>query len=112
MATEQAHPGQRRYPPELKERAVRMVQEIRREEGSNNGIIGRVAGQLGIGVESLRSWVKRADVDAGARPGVTSADAAEIARLRKENKELTRANEILKAAAVFFGAELDRRQSR
>ena len=105
--------SQRRYPPEIKKRAVRMVLELRREDPADHGVIARVARQLDVGEESLRSWVKQAEVDGGVRPGLTTEDQAELAELRKEVKELRRANEILRAAAAFFGAaELDRRQSR
>lgn len=102
----------KRYPEELKERAVRMVGELRAADPNDRGVIGRVARQLGVGTESLRLWVKAAEVDAGVRAGTTSEERAEIARLRKENKELRRANDILKSAATFFGAELDRRSTR
>ena len=100
--------SQRRYPPELKDRAIRMVQQLRREDPGDQGVISRVARQLGVGTESLRTWVKQAEIDAGARPGVTTAESAEIAELQREIRELRRANEILRAAAIFFGAELDR----
>jgi transposase len=93
---------------ELKDRAVRMVQQLRKEDPGDQGVIGRVARQLGVGTESLRTWCKRAEIDAGARPGVTTAERQEIAELQREIKELRRANEILRAAAIFFGAELDR----
>ena len=102
-------PTTKRYPPELKERAVRMVHELREQDPLDKTVISRVARQLGVGDESLRSWVKRADVDARTRPGMTSEEQAELKRLRKENFELRRSNDILQAAAVFFGAELDRR---
>jgi len=98
-----------KYPEELRDRAVRMVAEVRPEYGSQWAAIESVAHRLGIGsAETLRTWVRRAEVDAGRRPGVTSEAAVELARLRRENAELRRANEILKAAAAFFGAELDR----
>ena len=106
------HPAQKRYPPELKQRAVQMVLELRRQDPHDHGILSRVARQLGIGLESLRTWVKQAEVDGGVRPGITTEDASRIAELEKEVRELRRANEILQAAASFFGAELDRRQKR
>lgn len=104
--------SQRRYPPELKDRAVRMVHQLRREDPGDQGVISRVARQLGVGAESLRTWVKQADIDAGSRPGVTTDEQARLAELEREVKELRRANEILQAAATFFGAELDRRRTR
>ncbi|MHB8329218.1 MAG: IS3 family transposase [Acidimicrobiales bacterium] len=104
------HPAQRRYPPEIRQRAVRMVLEPRKEDPADHGLISRVARQLDVGTESLRSWVKQADIDGGARPGATTAEQGELDELRRELKELRRANEILRAAAAFFGAaELDRR---
>jgi transposase len=101
-----------KYPDELRERAVRMVQEIRRETGESHGVITRVAGELGVGTESLRQWVNRAEVDSGRRPGTSSADAQRIVELEREVKELRRANDILKAASVFFATELDGRPKR
>ncbi len=107
------NPSQKRYPPELRERAVRMVLEAIAEQGGERfGVVTRVARQLGIGVESLRSWVNQAEIDGGTRPGTTTEDKARIAELERENRELRRANEILKSAAVFFGAELDRRHTK
>jgi len=98
-----------KYPDELRERAVRMVAEVRPQYPSQWAAITAVAGMLGIGTpETLRTWIRRAEVDAGQRPGVTSELAAENKQLRKDITELRRANEILKAAAIFFGAELDR----
>lgn len=108
----QKHPGQKRYPDELKRRAVDLVLEIKAKDPSDHNAISRVARQLDVGVESLRVWVKRAEVDAGRRPGTTSADAARLAELEKENRELRRTNEILKAASAFFATELDGRQKR
>ncbi len=94
-----------KYPDELRERAVRMVAEVRPQYPSQWAAITAVAGMLGIGTpETLRTWVRRSEVDTGQRPGVTSAMAEDA--LRKEIAELRRANEILKAAAIFFGAEL------
>ena len=77
--------------------------------GNRFGVVGPIAEKLGIGVESLRQWVRQADIDAGARGGLTTDERRRLAELEKENRELRRANEILKSAAVFFGAELDRR---
>lgn len=110
-STTEQSPSQRRYPPELKERAVRMVFEVR-ATGEKSGAIGRVARQLGIGVESLRLWVSQAEVDGGQRPGTTTADASRIRELEQEVRELRRANEILRSAAVFFAGELDPRPKR
>src|SRR5579872_5088675 len=97
---------QRRYPAEMRERAIRMVREVIAESGERQGAVSRVARQLGIGTESLRNWVKQADIDSGKRPGVTSAEQRRIAELERENRELRRANDILKAAASFFAREL------
>ncbi|TDD27333.1 IS3 family transposase [Nonomuraea terrae] len=96
------HPAQRRYPPELKERAVRMVQEAVEQSGESFGVITRVARQLGIGAESLRNWVRQAEIDGGQRPGTSTDEAKRIAELEREVRELRRANEILKAASAFF----------
>lgn len=99
------------YPPELRERAVRLVAEVRAEHVSEWAAVESVATKLGIGsAQTLHNWVRKAQVDAGARPGVTSEESAENRRLRAENRELRRANEILKAASIFFAAELDRPQ--
>jgi transposase len=101
------------YPAELRTRAVRMVAEVRPNYDSDYAAITAVASKLGIGTpETLRKWVRRAEIDAGQRPGVTTDESAEVKRLRRENAELRRANEILKAASAFFAAELDRPQSR
>jgi transposase len=99
----------RRYPPELRERAVRMVAEIRGDHESEWAAMKRVAELLGVKTpETVRQWVRQAEVDAGARAGVTSEESADVKRLRRENAELKRANAILKAASAFFAAELDR----
>jgi transposase len=99
----------RRYPPELRERAVRMVAEIRGDHESEWAAMKRVAELLGVKTpETVRQWVRQAEVDAGARAGVTSEESADVMRLRRENAELKRANAILKAASAFFAAELDR----
>ena len=97
------------YPPELRERAVRMVAEVKADYPSEWAAIGAVAQKLGIGSsETLRKWIRQAEVDGGSRPGVTSEEHAEIRRFKREVAELRRADEILKAASVFFAAGLDR----
>jgi transposase len=101
-------PNTRRYTPEEKARAVRMVRQLRKELGTSHGTIQRVANQIGCGVESLRTWVKQADIDEGIEPGTTSADAKRVKELEQENRELRRANDLLKRASAFFAAELDR----
>ncbi len=101
-------PTTRRYSPEEKAAAVRMVRTLRAELGTDAGTIKRVAEQLGYGTESLRLWVNQADIDDGAVPGVSTDEAARVKALEQEVRELRRANEILKRAATFFGAELDR----
>jgi transposase len=107
------HPTQRRYPPELRERAVRMARDAIAEQGGQSfGVVPRIAKQLGVGVESLRGWLKQADIDAGARPGTSSDDAAKIAELEREVRDLRRANDILKAASIFFATELDGRPKK
>ncbi len=105
-------PTTRRYSVEEKAAAVRMVRSLRAERGSSQGTVQRVARQLGYGVESVRTWVRQADIDEGVRPGVTTAELARVKELEQENRELRRANEILRRAATFFGAELDRQQRR
>ena len=99
-------PTSRRYSPEEKAAAVRMVRTLRQELGTEQGTVSRVARQLGYGIESVRSWVRQADIDDGHAPGVSSGESQRIRDLEQENRELKRANEILKRAASFFGAEL------
>jgi transposase len=106
------HPSQRSYPPELRDRAVRMVLDTIAQTGQRAGVITRVARQLGIGAESLRSWVRQAEVDGGRRPGLSTAEQQRITELEREVRELRRANDILKAAASFFARELDPRPPR
>jgi len=102
-------PTTRRYSEAEKERAVRAVRQLRKELGVDHGTVGRVAQQLGIGTESLRSWVRQAEIDDGVKPGVTSAEAARVKELEQEVRELRRANEILRRASAYFAqAELDR----
>jgi transposase-like protein len=105
-------PTTRRYSPEEKAAAVRMVRALRAELGTDHGTVQRVARQLGYGIESVRSWVRQADIDEGYAPGVTTAESQRIRDLEQENRELKRANEILKRAASFFGAELDRQHKK
>ena len=98
-----------KYSQEFRERAVRLVLEQRDEYPSEYEAIRSVAAKLGVGTpETVRKWVRRAEVDAGARPGLTTAEHEQIKALKRENAELRRANEILKAASSFFAAELDR----
>ncbi len=105
-------PTTRRYSPEEKAAAVRMVRTLRAELGTEHGTIQRFATQLGYGIESVRSWVRQADIDEGHVAGVSTSEAARMRALEQENRELKRANEILKRAASFFGAELDRQHKK
>ena len=100
------------YPRELREQAVRLVHEWRRARGRHDGGLKEIGEQLGVHTESVRNWVRQAAIDDGHRPGITTDEKARIAELERENSELRRANEILKSAAAFFGAELDRRPRR
>jgi transposase-like protein len=103
-------PTTRRYTDAEKAQAVRLVRQLRKELGTDHGTVHRVARQLGYGTESVRSWVRQADVDEGVTAGTTTQDAARIKALEQEVRELRRANEILKRASSFFAAELDRPQ--
>lgn len=98
----------RKYSPEMRERALRMLAEARPEHPNMMSAVRHVAGLLGMSPETLRLWQRRFEVDAGAKPGVTTDAAARIKQLEKEVSELRKANEILKAASVFFAKELDR----
>jgi transposase-like protein len=89
-----------------------MVRALRSELGAEQGTVSRVAHQLGYGIESVRSWVRQADIDDGYEPGVTTAESQKVKELEQEIRELKRANEILKRAASFFGAELDRQHKK
>jgi transposase len=101
-----------KYPPELRERSVRMVFDHQREYPSQWKAICVIAESLGVHRESLRKWVRQAETDTGARPGLTSDERARLRDLERENRELRRANEILKAASVFFATELDGRPKK
>ncbi|RPK93800.1 Transposase [Streptomyces sp. ADI98-10] len=102
-----------RYPLELRRRAVRMFAEVRGDHPTETAALQSVAEKLDIGSrETLRNWVKQHEIDAGQRPGTTTQESARLKALKKENAELKRANDILKAAAAFFAAELDRNPER
>jgi len=103
---------QTRYPKEVRERAVRLVFEHEREYNSQWAAITSIATKLGMTPETLRKWIRRAETDEGLRGGLTSTERERMKQLERENRELRRTNEILKAAASFFGAELDRRQRK
>ena len=103
--TEQMRPG--RYPVELRDRAVRMVFEAERHGRSQWEAIVSVADKLGPTPETVRRWVRRVEIDEGRRPGLTTDEGERLNALERENRELRRANEILKAASAFFAAELD-----
>src|SRR4051794_165269 len=104
-------PAPRKYPQELRERAMRLVQEARKEdpELSLHAAVKRIAQRTGVNPDTMRNWCKQAAIDAGERPGTTTSDAERIKQLEAENRELKRANEILLAASSFFARELDPR---
>lgn len=100
----------RKYSEELKERATRMAMDARKDPTTSKGAIKRIADQLDVHPEALRTWVRQAEIDGGVRPGTSTDDATRIAELEREVRELRRANEILKTSAAFFAsAELDRK---
>jgi transposase len=98
-----------RYPQEIRERAMRLVREQRGEHASEWAAICSIAEKSGMKPETLRGWIRRAEVDGGHRAGVTTEERERIRQLERENRELRRANEILKAASAFFARELDPR---
>jgi transposase len=97
----------KKYPREVRERAVRLVREHASEHDSEWAAMVSIAEKIGCTAETLRKWVRQAQVDSGARPGTSTADAERIKELERENRELRRSNEILKAASAFFARELD-----
>ena len=101
-----------KYPDEMRQRAVRLVFEHQGEYPSQWKAIESISKKLSINHETLRLWVRKAEVDGGQRPGVTTEERSRVRELERENRELRRANEILKAASAFFGAELDRQSWR
>ena len=104
-------PAPKKYPEELKDRAIRLVEDLFADpdvEVSITGACARVGQQLGINRDTLRGWIKQAQIDAGARPGLSTDDRRRLKELEAENRELRRANAILKTASAFFAAELDR----
>lgn len=103
-------PTTRRYSDQEKLQAVRLVRQLRAELGTEQGTVYRVAKQLGYGPESVRAWVRQADIDEGVTAGTTTAEAERVKALEQEVRELRRANEILRRASAFFAAELDRPQ--
>ena len=101
-------PAPRKYPDELRQRAVRLVLDVAEDDGSVTSACRQIGEQLGISPDTLRGWVKQRRIDAGDRPGVSTAEATRIRQLERENAELRRANAILRTASAFFAAELDR----
>ena len=98
------------YSPEVRERAVRLVREHRSEDDSEWAAMESIAAKIGCTAETLRKWMRRAERDEGKRPGLTTDERERLKALERENRELKRANEILKTASAFFAqAELDRR---
>ncbi|WP_033440841.1 transposase [Saccharothrix sp. NRRL B-16314] len=104
--------GTSRHSAEVRQRAVRLVQEHVGEYPSWWAAVSSIAPKFGVTPETLRKWIRQAEADQGARPGSTAEESAELRRLRREVAELKRANEILKSAASFFAAELDRPAQR
>src|SRR5579863_3036156 len=104
--------SRKQLPAELRERAVKMVFELRAETGETWRTVARAGRQLGVSPETLRNWVSQAQVDSGERAGPTAEDRKKIAELEREVRELRRANEILKAASAYFARELDPRYPR
>lgn len=94
----------RKYPDELRERAIRLVLDAKADPATRSGAVRRIGEQLGINPETLRGWVQQAEIDAGDRPGTTTSDAQRLVELEREVRELRRANAILKSASAFFAS--------
>ena len=109
---DESHGSTQEVPDELCEQATRMAVELRRDPATKQGAIARVAEQLGMHPETLRNWIRQAEIDGGVRPGTTTSDAQRLAELEREVRELRRANHILTTSPAFFAAELDRPTSR
>ena len=104
--------GSTRYSPELRERAVRMAMDNRSDYPSEWAAFTAISKLLGMSPETLRTWVRRAQVDGGSRPGLTTDERAQLKQLQREVKDLRRANAILKDASIFFATELDGQTKR
>ena len=102
----------KKYPDELRQRAVRLVMDAQKNPADRRGACTRIGAQLGIPADTIRGWVKTEEIDQGVRPGTTTDDATRLAELEREVTELRRANAILKSASAFFAAELDRPSRR
>ena len=105
-------PRQSRYSPEMRERAIRMVMDHRDEYSSEWAAMISVASKLGMSPETLRTWFRRAQVDGGLRPGLTTDERQRLKEFEREVRDLRRANEILKDASIFFATELDGRTKK
>ena len=103
---------QRRYPGELRRRAMRLVLDARDESGGKRGVCSKVGQPLGVRPDTLRGWIQRTEISGGARPGTTTDEHGRPVESERENRELRRANAIVKAASAFLAAELDRPRSR
>jgi len=95
----------RQFPPEFRQRALRILEESMPGHETEHSAVRQLSSKLGVGSETLRKWRRRAEIDAGVRPGVTSEENSELKRLKRENAELRRADEILRTASTFFAAE-------
>jgi len=100
--------AQRKYPPELRERAIRLVLDAKNDGDRARTACRRIGEQLGIPIDTLRGWVQQVEIDGGVKPGITTDDKSRLVELEREVRELRRANAILKSASAFFAAELDR----